>query len=117
MYNLALFLFYSNVSIYLLSLLCGSHLVLIRCKVLLITNIRTKLPFVLYLSSIIIQTLHFLFTIKERTCLFHYFTKTFLYSTNPLPCHTLSHHLESHSTYLIPKYQYTILWLFRVFII
>ena len=117
MYNLALFLSYPSASIYLFLSLCGSHLVLIRYEVFLVTNIRIKLPFILCSFSIITQTLYLLFTIEEGTCLFHCFTKTFPHSTNPLPCHTLSRHLESHSAYLIPKYQYTISWLFRVSII
>ena len=117
MYNLALFLSYSSASIYLFSSLCGSYLVLIRCKVLLVPDIRTKLPLVLCSSFIIIQTLYFFLTIGEETYLFHYSMKTFPHSTNPLPCHTLSHYLESHSIYLILKYQYTTLWLFKVSII
>ena len=117
MYNLALFLSYPSASIYLFLSFCGSYLVLIRCEVLLVTNIKTKLFLVLYLSSIIIQTLYLPFTIGRGTCLFHYSTKTFPHSTNPLLCHTLSHYLESRSAYLILKYQYTTLWLFRVSII
>ena len=117
MYNLALFLSYPNISIYLFLSLCSSHLVLIRCKVLLVTDIRTKLPLILYSSSIITQTLYLLLTIRERIYLFYCSTKTFSHSVNPLPCHPLSHHLESYSTYLILKYQYTALWLFKVSII
>ena len=117
MYNLALFLFYLSASIYLFLSLCGSYLILIRCEVLLVTDIKTKLSLVLYSSSITTQTLYLSFTIERGTCLFHYFTKTFPHSTNPLPCHTLSCYIESHSVYLILKYQYTILWLFRVSVI
>ena len=65
-YNLVLFLFYSSASIYLFSLLYSSHLVLIKCEILLVANIKTKLSLVLCLSSIITQTLYLLLTIGER---------------------------------------------------
>ena len=116
-YNLILFLSYSSVFIYLFLSLYGSHLILIMYEVLLVANIRIKLPLILCLSSIITQTLYFLFTIKKRTYLFHYSIKTFPHSINSLPYHILPHHLKSCSAYLILKYQYTALWLFRVSVI
>ena len=42
-YNLTLFLFYSSVFIYLFLSLYGSYLVLIRYKILLVTNINFTL--------------------------------------------------------------------------
>ena len=100
-YNLALFLFYFSIFIYLFPLFCGSYLVLIRCEVLLVANIRIKLSLVLYLSSIIIQTFYFLLTIERKDLFFHYFIKTFLHSTNLLLYYTLSHYLKSCFDYLI----------------
>ena len=116
-YNLILFLSYSSAFIYLFLSLYGFYLVFIKYEVLLLANIRIKLPLVLCSSSIITQTLYFLFIIEKKTYLFYYFTKTFLHSTNSLPCHTKLHHTKSHSAYLIPKYQYITSWLFKVSII
>ena len=59
-YNLALFLSYSSVSIYLFLSLYSSHLVFIKCEVLLVTDIKINLLFVLCLSFIIIQTFYLL---------------------------------------------------------
>ena len=112
-----IYLSYSNAFIYLFFLLCSSHLVLIRCKVLLVADIRTKLPLILYSSSITTQTLYLFLTIRERIYLFYCSIKTFSHSVNPLPYHTLLCHLKLYSTYLILKYQYTVLWLFRVSVI
>ena len=77
-YNLALFLSYLSTSIYLFPLLCGSHLVLIRCKILLVTNIRTKLSLILCSSSIIMQTLHLLLIIERGDLSFLLLYKNFL---------------------------------------
>ena len=88
MYNLALFLSYPSISIYLFPSLCGSHLVLIRCEVFLVTDIRTKLPLVLCSSSIIIQTLYLLFTIEGGDLSFSLLHKNFPTLYKPS---TLSH--------------------------
>ena len=83
---------YFNIFIYLFLTLYSFYLVLIRCKVLLVTNIRTKLPLVLCSSSITIQTFHLLFTIGGEDLSFSLFHKNFPTLHKPS---TLSHFVMS----------------------
>ena len=64
MYNLALFLSYPSAFIYLFFLLCGSHLVLIRYEVLLVTDrpysnlVTQKLSIMIAYLSLAHRTMH-----------------------------------------------------------
>ena len=84
MYNLALFLSYPSASIYLFLSLCGSHLVLIRYEIFLITNISSIKDFVLLDTSSIDEFEKHSFNVSNACC------ASLLHSHTALTCLSFS---------------------------